>query len=105
MRKLLIVGVAALAAVTFAPTVQADPTHPDTTMCPQGAVAVVGGETSCPFAVNVGVAYRATRPDSNGVVSIQVPSPVTGRWYDMTCVSQHPAYCSGGDNTAEVAVW
>jgi serine/threonine kinase PknH len=104
MRKLLMTGVAALAAITLAPIAQADPTHPDTTMCPQGAVAVVGGQTSCAFAVNVGVAYRASSRGVNEVVSIQVPSPVTGRWYDMTCVSVHPAYCTGGDD-AEVAVY
>lgn len=52
--------VAAFAAITFAPIAQADPTHPDTTMCPSGAVAVVGGQTSCAFAVNVGRRAAAT---------------------------------------------
>jgi serine/threonine-protein kinase len=104
LRKLLIAGSAAFAALTFAPTAHADPTHPDTVMCPSGAVAVVGGQTSCAFAENVGTAYRASSRGVNEVVSIQVPSPVTGQWYDMTCVSVHPAYCTGG-NDAEVAVY
>ena len=101
MRKLLIAGSAAFAALTFASPA---PAHADTVMCPSGAVAVVGGQTSCAFAENVGIAYRATGPESNRVVSVQVPSPATGQWYNMTCVSVHPAYCTGG-NDAEVAVY
>ncbi len=65
-------------------------------------MTVIGGNTSCAVAVSVGVACRSSGRGVSEVVSIQIPSPATGQWYDMTCVRS--AYCTGG-NDAEVAVW
>jgi hypothetical protein len=43
-------------------------------------------------------AQSHTPTRDQGTMSIIVFSPVTGDRYDMTCVSEHPAYCTGGDD-------
>lgn len=53
----------------------------------------VGANTSCAFAANVESAFYA-----QGSGSVDVYSPVTGRWYTMNCVSGVPTVCRGGNN-------
>lgn len=80
-------------------------------ICPDGHEGVVGGHTSCAFAVNVRQAFYATGM-SNHFTAL---SPITGDGYDITCVGRYTAYfddgstkvstrCYGGDN-AEVVIW
>lgn len=81
------------------------------TICPDGHEGVVGGHTSCAFAVNVRQVFYA----SGMAGRFTAFSPVTGDGYEMTCVGRFPAYfsdgstkistrCFGGDN-AEVVIW
>ena len=55
----------------------------------------VGGNTSCAFAANVESAFYAA---GGGTSTIEVYSPVTGRYYAMRCVSGIPTVCRGGNN-------
>lgn len=94
MKKIILAVPALIAGViiTAAPA-QAD------TICPDGREGVTG-PTTCAFARNVADAYWA----SGGAEYIVAYSPVTGDRYDMTCISSHPAVCTGGDD-AEVTVY
>lgn len=58
-----------------------------------------GASTSCPFARNV----AATFADSGGSDVIEVWSPVTERYYTMTCSGAMPTVCTGG-NGARVEI-
>ena len=55
----------------------------------------VGANTTCAFAVNVRSAFYAA---GGGNVSVEVYSPVTGRYYTMYCVAGVPSVCRGGNN-------
>jgi len=55
----------------------------------------VFGSTSCGFALNVGAAYA-----TDGGPLVSAWSPVTMRWYDMTCFGDLIVDCKGG-----VAAW
>lgn len=104
MKTALIGGMAALAAITFSMT-HTPRAQADTVMCPDGQEGVIG-PTTCPFAENVRAAYYTSGSANpvTGAVSIVAYSPDTGETYSMTCVSSHPAYCTGG-NDAEVVVY
>ena len=68
------------------------PAAPELTSCGGGTYA--GADTSCPFALNVEAAYSGTGGD-------YAYSPVTGLWYDMTCVdpsADGSVACYGGNN-------
>ena len=98
-------GVAALAAITSFSMAHAPTAQADTVVCPDGQEGVIG-PTTCAFAQNVRAAYYgsgSTNP-ATGAISLVAFSPITGDRYDMTCVSRHPAYCTGGDD-AEVVVY
>lgn len=58
-----------------------------------------GSSTSCPFARNV----ASTFADSGGADVIEVWSPVTERYYTMTCSGAMPTVCTGG-NGARVEI-
>lgn len=55
----------------------------------------VGPNTTCSFARNVASEYY-----SNPSSTIEVYSPVTGRWYTMSCSSGSPHVCTGGNNAS-----
>jgi len=55
----------------------------------------VGANTTCGFAANVRSAFYAA---GGGNVSVEVYSPVTGRYYTMYCVAGVPSVCRGGNN-------
>jgi hypothetical protein len=94
MRKLLIGGVAALAAITFTPT---PPAHADTDCgyARPGVRVVALGPTSCPFAISV--AQQMMNGAGNPFTAY---SPVTGQSYLMHCmIEQHGSTtCRGGDD-------
>lgn len=58
-----------------------------------GAGISVNAATSCPFARNVASAYA-----ESGGSTIEVWSPVTGRYYTMNCSGAMPVVCTGGNN-------
>lgn len=58
-----------------------------------------GASTSCPFARNV----ASTFSESGGSDVIEVWSPVTERYYTMTCSGAMPTVCTGG-NGARVEI-
>jgi hypothetical protein len=60
-----------------------------------GAGLSVGPNTSCPFAERVRDAY-----EQFGAGTIRVPSPVTHKAYEMTCVGESPVVCRGGNNAS-----
>lgn len=76
-------------------------TPPPTTLpgdlCPSGNVSRNAATTSCDFAENVLKAYRR----SGGSSTVQAQSPVTGLTYTMSCTTDTPHVCTGGNN-AEV---
>jgi outer membrane murein-binding lipoprotein Lpp len=55
----------------------------------------VGANTSCSFAFNVAAALSDA---GGGSRTLSVYSPVTGRYYTMTCVAGIPTVCRGGNN-------
>jgi hypothetical protein len=55
----------------------------------------VGPNTSCAFAANVEAAYYG---EGGGTKRVAVYSPVTGRYYTMSCVAGIPSVCRGGNN-------
>lgn len=61
------------------------------TSCGDGLA--VNSVTTCPFARNVRDAYQGT----NGSNVIDVYSPVTKRYYTMTCADGLPVVCRGGN--------
>ena len=74
---------------TVTVTRTAQPT--DLTDCGDGAFAA--GTASCPFAISVAAAYRA----SGGSRTLtDVYSPVTELYYDLTCVGTAPTECRVG---------
>lgn len=53
--------------------------------------------TSCAFVEQVRRAYWQQNPPSPGTVHLRVPSPVTEKWYNLTCVAKVDyATCTGG---------
>jgi hypothetical protein len=68
-------------------------TSPTTTSC--GGSLSVGSNTTCPFAENVRSAWYSA---GGGSVVVSAYSPVTGRYYTMTCVAGVPTICRGGNN-------
>jgi hypothetical protein len=68
---------------------------------PYAAAASGNSDTSCPFAMNVGKAYRGS--ESNGDrVTLYVHSPRTGDWYYMDCSGDQPVTCV---NTSKAVVY
>ena len=55
----------------------------------------VGPNTTCAFGTNVRAAFYAA---GGGNVSVEVYSPVTGKYYTMYCVAGVPTVCRGGNN-------
>ena len=55
----------------------------------------VGANTTCAFAANVRSEFYSA---GGGNVSVEVYSPVTGRYYTMYCVAGVPSVCRGGNN-------
>jgi len=55
----------------------------------------VGSNTSCSFAYNVRAEYLAA---GGRDAQIEAYSPVTGRYYVMTCTPGVPTVCRGGNN-------
>jgi hypothetical protein len=102
MKKIINLAVPALIAGAI---VSAPPAQADTVMCPDGQEGVIG-PTTCEFAQNVRAAYYGSGSTNTvtGAISLVAFSPITGERYDMTCVSEHPAYCTGGSD-AEVVVY
>jgi hypothetical protein len=94
VRKLLMAGTAALAAITFAP---ATPAHADTECgyARPGVRVVALGPTTCPFALSV-----AQQMMNGAGTSFTAYSPVTGQSYFMHCmIEQHGSTtCRGGDD-------
>lgn len=97
MKKLLIGGMAAFAAITFTPLPQA---HADT-ICGYSPKIIAVGPTSCPFALNV-----ANRMMSGASSPFTAYSPTTGLSYVMSCsiVRHGSVTCTGGDD-AEVDIY
>jgi hypothetical protein len=91
MRKLLIGGVAALAAITFTPAI---PAHADTVCGYSPGRIVAVGPTSCPFALNV-----ANKMMSGASSPFMAYSPETHESYSMSCsiVRHGSVTCVGGD--------
>lgn len=106
-------------ALPAPPVPGSTPTNPDTTQLANpvpteipagfkscgaatgGQVVFVNEVTSCPFAVSVADAWsRASNPS----LLSDVPSPVTGRTYDMRCGGSTPTRCEGG-NDATVLIY
>lgn len=54
-----------------------------------------GPNTTCAFAVNVRDAFYAA---GGGNVTVDVYSPVTGKYYTMSCAAGVPSVCRGGNN-------
>ena len=79
---------------TPAPPAQpAQPVQPAGTSC--GGNVSAGPNTTCAFALNVAYEYLN---QGGGTRTIDVLSPVTGRYYAMSCVSGVPTVCRGGNN-------
>lgn len=106
--KLGLLFLGGLAAALLAPQAHADS---DFIMCPDGREGVVGGNTSCAFAVNVRKGFYLQNMSRNFVAY----SPVTGQAYAMDCGGVIPAHfvdgqtlnairCYGGAS-AEVVIW
>jgi hypothetical protein len=64
-----------------------------TTNC--GGGLSVGPNTSCPFAQNVRSEYEAS-----GSSTVRAFSPATGETYVMSCTSDSPHVCTGGNNAS-----
>jgi len=75
------------------PVQPAQPAQPQGTSC--GGNVSAGANTTCPFALNVAAEYLT---QGGGTRSIEVYSPVTGRYYTMSCVAGVPSVCRGGNN-------
>lgn len=60
-----------------------------------GSGVAVGPNTTCPFALNVARAYRAS-----GGSTVTAHSPARNRDYEMTCTPGPPAVCRGGDDAS-----
>ena len=58
----------------------------------------VNANTSCEFAQNVAAAYASNGGGS--VILRQVYSPITKKYYDMTCTKSDLVICTGGNNAA-----
>lgn len=58
----------------------------------------VNANTSCEFAQNVAVAYANT--GGGAVILRQVYSPITNKYYDMTCTQSDLVICTGGNDAA-----
>jgi hypothetical protein len=75
------------------PVQPVQPVQPQGTSC--GGNVSAGANTTCPFALNVAAEYLT---QGGGTRSIEVYSPVTGRYYTMSCVAGVPSVCRGGNN-------
>jgi hypothetical protein len=80
-------------------------TSAPTTVAPFPATATqcsdwvaVNANTSCDFAQNVAAAYSSSSGGS--VILSQVYSPITKKYYDMTCTKSDLVICTGGNNAA-----
>lgn len=62
---------------------------------PYAQVATGNESTSCPFALNVQTAYIQAG-GSGAPIIINAYSPVTTKWYSMTCSGDQPVTCTGG---------
>jgi hypothetical protein len=75
------------------PAQPAQPAQPQGTSC--GGNVSAGANTTCPFALNVAAEYLT---QGGGTISVDVYSPVTGKYYTMSCVAGVPSICRGGNN-------
>ena len=64
---------------------------------PYAAAAKGNDDTSCPFAMNVGKAYRG-HGSKGDPVTLYVYSPHTGDWYYMDCSGDQPVTCVNTTN-------
>lgn len=71
----------------------APPPAPKGSSC--GGNLSVGPNTSCAFAANVEAAFYSA---GGGTSTVEVYSPVTGKYYTMSCVAGVPSACRGGNN-------
>ncbi len=71
----------------------AQPAEPAGTSC--GGNVSAGPNTTCPFALRVALDYLN---QGGGNRTIEVLSPVTGKFYTMKCESGVPSVCRGGNN-------
>jgi hypothetical protein len=75
------------------PVQPAQPAQPQGTSC--GGNVSAGANTTCPFALNVAAEYLT---QGGGTISVDVYSPVTAKYYTMSCVAGVPSICRGGNN-------
>jgi hypothetical protein len=76
--------------VPSSPTAPTAPATATSTYC--GGDLIAGPHTTCPFAVNVELAYDR----SGGSTTVAALSPATGRTYIMHCSGQTTHVCTGG---------
>lgn len=62
---------------------------------PYAQVATGNESTSCPFALNVQTAYIQAG-GSGAPIVVNAYSPVTTKWYSMSCSGYQPVTCTGG---------
>lgn len=73
--------------------------------CPTSArtgelsTSAVVGNTSCPFAEEVRMAYLQ-QPERDADVSVRAFSPMTKQWYTMSCTGSDVVKCTGGTDAA-----
>ncbi len=91
---------------SVAPSPQGAPRHsvPSSALsCPSVAntsefqTSAVVGNTSCPFAEEVRMAYLQ-QPQRGANVSVRAWSPTTKQWYTMACSGSDIVKCAGGNN-------
>jgi len=73
----------------------AQPAQPAGTSC--GGNVSAGPNTTCSFALNVAAEYLT---QGGGTRTVDVYSPVTNRYYSMSCVAGVPTVCRGGNNAS-----
>lgn len=82
---------------TTAPGPPTSSTSAPSTPSSCGGELSVGSATTCPFAQNVQSVYFEEIGSGSG--TIEVYSPVTGRFYSMYCTAS-PHECTGGNNAS-----
>jgi hypothetical protein len=93
LQEQLAAKTATASSSTVTQVVPVQPAQPQGTSC--GGNVSAGANTTCPFALNVAAEYLT---QGGGTRSIEVYSPVTGRYYTMSCVAGVPSVCRGGNN-------
>jgi len=77
------------------PAQPVQPAQPAGTSC--GGNVSAGPNTTCSFALNVAAEYLT---QGGGTRTVDVYSPVTNRYYSMSCVAGVPTVCRGGNNAS-----